>query len=252
MRHRSHSPYSGQRRSFTLIELLVVIAIIAILASMLLPALNKARSKAQRTGCLSNCKQAGIGIQLYVADYKDWLPGGKSNVGTPGNWKFEISPYCGLPQGKEYNDVIKNPKYGFGGPLSCTGFKGFTRNAKGISDAKGNPGKYSGLGWNDFVSYSAQPEKRAKLQSISKYATETALVGDTVDDMQWDFGTNMNEYNVLLPFRGSTDVPDMRVSRRHDRGLNIVWADSHASWILQQQMCAGKKGNVAWYYSGTK
>ena len=141
MRHRIHSPYSGQRKGFTLIELLVVIAIIAILASMLLPALNKARSKAQRTGCLSNCKQAGIGIQLYVADYKDWLPAGKAAGGTPGNWKFEISPYCGLAQGKEYNDAIKNPRYGIGGPLSCTAFKGFTRNAKVISDAKGSPGK---------------------------------------------------------------------------------------------------------------
>lgn len=102
MRHRIHSPYSGQRKGFTLIELLVVIAIIAILASMLLPALNKARSKAQRTGCLSICKQADIGIQLYVADYKDWLPAGKATGGTPGNWKFEISPYCGLPQEKDY------------------------------------------------------------------------------------------------------------------------------------------------------
>jgi prepilin-type N-terminal cleavage/methylation domain-containing protein/prepilin-type processing-associated H-X9-DG protein len=128
MKFTNFKPHNSQRNGFTLIELLVVIAIIAILASMLLPALASAKRKARKMACASNLRQDAMSVLMFADDNGDYLPSGPNYtkngfpVGISGGVNpiytsattqseqlgFHIGRYLGLPDpGQNMTNLVK-------------------------------------------------------------------------------------------------------------------------------------------------
>src|SRR5262245_38077380 len=173
---------NSNQRAFTLIELLVVIAIIAILASMLLPALSRAKQKANATKCVSNEKQIAIGYLLYALDHSDFLPlAAHEGDAAPCEWFFEISPYLAR-QTASYSNLVAKASV-----VACPSAKldnAFPSNTPAAQ-------AYGGYGQNYIYLGYLFEEDRTKITTVTKPA-ETCMNGDGLDPAPglnwWNFG----------------------------------------------------------------
>ncbi|WP_176012914.1 prepilin-type N-terminal cleavage/methylation domain-containing protein [Victivallis sp. Marseille-Q1083] len=192
----------NQKKKFTLIELLVVIAIIAILASMLLPALSKAKAAAMAIKCTSNLKQIGLAALMYADENDDYGPLGKFKD-SGAYYYYELAPTLGVPQLSFTDPQIQQT------PFYCPTFVGGT----GRTD-------YYGLSYaiNYYICGEVDPSGNltaagVPLTRVTKPSERGYLFeGDGVPVM-----TN------------NTAQPDAGYVRRHGNGRvsNVLFVDGH-------------------------
>ena len=193
----------ASRRGFTLIELLVVIAIIAILASLLLPALARAKKKADQTVCLSNLKQIGIAVQLYADDDDNGLLPGPCWGGAQPNYDksqsrelvFFLAEHVGSPapdNKMRIAPVFVCPGFVKEAPATSGGLNG--RKIYQLNpDADPGPAAPKPFGW------AGSGEVPLKLSDISTFSSPSEVWG--MEDMDRTSVYNVPNYFDDLPAR---------------------------------------------------
>ena len=230
-----------RRAAFTLIELLVVVSIIALLVSILLPALSRARAQAKQVVCLSQMQQIGLALQMYGHDNNDFVVSGRFHNGgdwhSVNTWYSNLTPYLNTHQKKkekcyimpeieamEYNRVwtdlvCPSEKH----PVIST-YQGVSIRTCGINVAiNALPGTayVDGYGLQDWDS--GRTRKIARVRSPSS----VAAFCDT-RDVEYTGGA----HNLLLEAYGH--VVDDYLPVRHSNGYNVTFVDGHSASVAER------------------
>jgi prepilin-type processing-associated H-X9-DG protein/prepilin-type N-terminal cleavage/methylation domain-containing protein len=205
--------------AFTLVELMVVIAIIVILAGMLLPALKSAKAKSQQMKCMSNLKQVGLGLNMYLADYDNrffpvnYTGGTYWCVGGTDSYTYFAGPYLNA----KYRDTIK-PGNVLDCPTNTAGLAGYTCIDYGYNVM---PSQYPG----PSIGYSSNyPATRCKASRLIIFAD--ANIGGTglgASTYTWCSKWDNSDPSAIV---NSTGRP-AGVEWCHGKTANFVYLDGH-------------------------
>lgn len=228
MKIEHHTPTSGDRKQtlcFTLIELLIVIAIIAILAGMLMPALNQARQMAFATACRSNLKQYALGLASYTSESNEYLCYGYNSSSSASTFNHALYPYI-------FNRPLKLDGYSNTKPVNVKLYQCPAAKYKHVYYTL-----MSSYGYNYSGVISTSPTQRIlgyKSSTENNPPTKTGQIKQPsavffFGDGRLNITSNLWGDNPAYPNNAPGSDPSEFVPWRHQKQVNILYGDGHAA-----------------------